>query len=651
MPETRESSEERATDTGDSESLKLEVTIFYKFMFDVGKFVNPTRAARRLLKKDFALSSANYSNETIEIAYRFKRLRNLSSEGKAALELVKFIKNGEYSKLSKWSLRHPFLFLRYLSYLSKEVLVPNKKTENNHETKKGKDAGLEDALKSLDESIIRIPAVGALQRDVDKSLFTPQYISEIPFSRVALQPFFTTIAGENTGIDVDVLIHRTGIAILTFYILLSEQKSINELANLRASSLPVETIEISAPILRAREGPIEPPSEKRSSGGVEWFTYKDLNKLTLMDMFGIYQEAVTSAVWNRKLSKPIEPWSWLRSWTTMAYPIIFVKRIIPSVLDCAEFKKRYPGELAALIMRSPKLSLKKEMVEKIIDDDLSIMGNYSLYANSGHTVCIYYESVRQDLIHKYGEKIPGQEWIYKHFLTSSIIDALLTQRWTLSVLSDQLVSHPANLKRINELKKEILLGLEEYHGLILSYGSAQDIIKLAGEKLGINDLHQNLLRKIDIINNIIEAEETDRRARSDLLVKFSAVSLTVFFGLFGLWKTVGVTIEWRDLISSVPEDWMRDTLTSFVGFIQLHSIAATLILYLVPIFIIIILFVWSFLFPSNRRPIINKDQSRPAHLKGFKWPVGIKIKHHGEDNGSLDNIKSKDQEDGMKNKK
>jgi hypothetical protein len=51
-----------------------KIAIFYNFLFDLGQPTDPTEAARTLLKNDFALSAANYSNEDLEVAERFKNL-------------------------------------------------------------------------------------------------------------------------------------------------------------------------------------------------------------------------------------------------------------------------------------------------------------------------------------------------------------------------------------------------------------------------------------------------------------------------------------------------------------------------------------------------------------------------------------------------
>ncbi len=56
-----------------------EVVVFYNRVFDLGSFVNPTEAARKLLNEDFALAAPNYLTDDIEIATRFKELLRLRS--------------------------------------------------------------------------------------------------------------------------------------------------------------------------------------------------------------------------------------------------------------------------------------------------------------------------------------------------------------------------------------------------------------------------------------------------------------------------------------------------------------------------------------------------------------------------------------------
>src|SRR5690242_12552668 len=76
-----------------------DVVIFYNLVFDIGKPINPTQAARDLLNKDFACTSGNHITGTIEIASRFKKLRNEWEKGALVAIFASYIKKREWKAL------------------------------------------------------------------------------------------------------------------------------------------------------------------------------------------------------------------------------------------------------------------------------------------------------------------------------------------------------------------------------------------------------------------------------------------------------------------------------------------------------------------------------------------------------------------------
>ena len=592
MVETQESELHNSCDI-EADQPRFEAAIFYNFAFDLGGVINPTIAARSLLKADFAIASANNLNEDIEVAERFRHLLNIRSQIK---DISEVIQNKDSSSLTKWILRHPSQFLHILYAMLSKRLFHEKPSNATKERSK---EDFEDTIRFIDEAMINIQLLAAIHRDVDKSLFTPGYFQENPFARINLQPFFTVLMGERIGIDVEVLIHRTGVAILTFFIIFNKQKSADELVELRYSS-SICSLEICKSVIECNPELFAEPCEQKSSSGVDWCIYKKLDDYRLMDIFELYQWAIISAIHKDKPSRG-KPWYWQRSPTTLAYPILFIDRIVPAFLDVTEFKKHCPEDLTALALRIPRSrKLKEKVIKKILNEDLSLDNHHSLYISSGHAICIYYEQLRQDLIRAVGEKIPGQDLLSRHLNTSIIIDTILIQRWILTIQNDQLSDLPSNFKKLNDLKREILLCLEEFNNVTLTHGETQDIIRQAREKTGINEMHRNLMQKLNDIDKLIEAEETDRRAKRDILVKFAALFATVIFGLVGSWQMIGVITEWSPLIPNTPRGWMQTTLAALVTLALMHKIALTLVIYFTFVAIFIALFAWSF-FPSSNK--------------------------------------------------
>lgn len=619
-----------------------EVVVFYNFVFDLGTFLNPTEAARKLLDKEFALSAANYLTDDIEVATRFKRLTQLRSN---AQDISEILEKPGMLDIAGWAITHPIRSFRLLKTILQTRLAQRKKSLD-HTEDQTKDEDIQAELKGvksfIDEAMVRIQLFEALQRDSDRLLFSPLYLREIPFARVGLQPFYATVAGERIDADVSVLIHRTGVAILTFYVVFDGRRSADELINLQtATRLKVESSEVVRAIVEpgARAFGLRSPDldrapfERQSSSGVEWFIYRDQEGVTLADIFELYQTAIISAIHRKEPSKPSEPWSWLRTPDWFAYPIVFIRRIIPAVPNDSAFKSRYPGVLAGLVWRFPHWqTMKEEKVREVIKADFSLSEDYSLYVEASHATVLYYEPYRQALIEKYGDDIPGQEWIFAYLQTSGVIDVLLIQRWILTVLSQQFSSLSYNLNRLNTLRQDLLLALEEYHGITLSYGSAQEIIQKAKDIMGINELYQGVMVKLSGIEKLIEAEETRRSARREFLVKAGAIIATLLFGLSGAWEVTKVAQEWNQL---PQESWWgldRTVLKPIVEFVQSHPIPFTLLLYVILLGVVTLMIAWSVLAPRRRGTIYETDKSRPAYIPRFTWPVGVKIAHEEQAN-------------------
>jgi hypothetical protein len=625
-----------------------DVVIFYNLVFDLGSSLNPTEAARKLLDKEFALSAANYLTDDIEVATRFKQLAQLRSSMQDIAEVHGHLEEKGARGVIRWILSHPIRLYRLFRTVRQEhsSLGENESIEGTDQLE-DEDvwSELEGVQDFVDEAMARIQLLEALQRYTDRLLFSPLYIRDIPFARVGLQPFYATVDGERVDVDVGVLIHRTGVAILTFYAVFDKKRTAEELIRLQvATHLQVESSEVVRAIVEpgARAFGLrthhldKAPFERKHSSGVEWFIYRDQEGVTLADVFGLYQTAILSAIHEKEPSTPVEPWSWLRTSDWFAYPIVFVRRLVPAIQDGSSFISQYPKTLAGLVQRFPHWQkLKEDHVQEVLKDDLSLSKDYSLYIESSHTTVLYYEPYRQALIEKYGDDVPGQEWIFAELQTSVVIDVLLVQRWILAILDRQLGNLSYNLDKLNALRRELLLALEEYHGITLSYGSAQDIVRQGQDKMGINELYKRIMLKLSGIEKLIETEESRRSARREFLVDVAAVIAALLFGLSGAWGVTEVASKWNQLPLSAWWGLERTILKPIVEFIDSYPVPVTLALYIASVVIVVSIVLWGVRASRKHKRIYVSDQSKPAYAPGFTWPVGVTISH-GEQSDESD---------------
>ena len=617
-----------------------EVVIFYNQVFGLGSNINPTEAARKLLQEDFALAAPNYLTNEVEVAERFKYLKRLRSSAEDLSDLGRSLHSGGVRGAATWALHHPIRSLRLVPLWlrsrrnrgrSREDQNSDERTEQAERTEAAGDASEpteERAIKFMDDAMRKLEWFESLQRHVDRGLFKPQYLGEVPFTRVGLQPFSATMAGEKIGVDVGLLLHRSGIAILTFYVSFKGQKTTQELLDLE-NFAP----EPSISELRVARAVVEPqarshglrdedlnrvPSEREFSGGVEWFVYRDHEKGSLVDVFDMYRIAVASSLRDGEATQRRKPIARPRDTGWLVYPVVFARRVLPAVPDSGVFRERYPRQIAGLVQRTRWQGLTDENVRKMAEGDLSIRKDHSLYVEAGHATVFYLEPYRQRLNAVYGGDVPGHDWLAAHFQTSAVVDVLLIQRWILTELNRQLGTLSYDPTGLNKLKRDLLIVLEEYHNIAISYGSAQEIVRQAREKMGTDDLYQALMQKLNILDRLIEVEETRRRTWRDRILKAVTAVATLLLGLPAASRVAGVVGGWDSptTASQGPAGTLLDGLT---GFVNAHPVGVSVALYLVSVCLVLPWIVLSVLPSRGRRRIVESDQSRPARDRGFVW--------------------------------
>jgi hypothetical protein len=614
-----------------------EVGIFYNRVFDLGDFINPTEVARKLLDEDFALAAPNYLTDEIEVATRFKRLARLQSRFRDLVEFHRNLESDGMLGAAKWTLRHPVrswgmwwsVISAYRSSPSgdKQSAVGINDNEQSDITARNPEEMLEDTTDFIDEAMVQVGLTESLLRYVDRKLFNPQYLAEVPFTRISLQPFDVTLAGEKVGVDVGLMVHRTGVAILTFYFMFEGRKSARQLLDLELIGSKPEITELT--VARAIMEPHarsyglrsthldEAPFEHEFSSGVEWTTYRSEEKGTLVDIFDMYETAIVSALKGKQPTYPNEPWLWRRTPEWFIYPIVFARRVIPEVPDGTTFRRLYPKVIAGLIQRVPWQRLTEENIEGIIEEDLSIYKDYSQYMEAGHTMVLYFEPYRRRLMETHGgDDIPGQDWLHSQFQTSIIIDVLLIERWILTILNRQLDALTPDLTKLNTVKRNLLIALEEYHNIAITYGSAQNLIRRARVKMGTDELYQGVMQKLSILDRLIEVNESRRRAWRDRLLAAGTAIITALVGFPAALEITKAVAEWDTVAASEYGGWGA-AINMVVRFMQVHPAMMTLTLYGIPLCIVVVLILLSFWPSRTRSQIVTTDQSRPALTEGF----------------------------------
>jgi len=255
--------------------------------------------------------------------------------------------------------------------------------------------------------------------------------------------------------------------------------------------------------------------------------------------------------------------------------------------------------------------------------DLSIYDDYSVYVAPGHTTVFYFEPYYRRLSEVYGEDIPGQDWIRSHLQTSIVLDVVLIERWILTILNRQLSTLTYDLTELNAFKQSLLLALDEYHNIALTYGEAQDIVRRARQMMGTEELYQGVMQKLGILERLIEVGETRRHAWRDRLLKAGTVLVTLLLGLPVASQATKVIVGWDPVPLPSDDGWVPAVFNAVVRFTQSHPAEVTIAFYVGSLSIVLPLVLLSLLPSRARRQVISTDESGPAFAKGFTWHRGI----------------------------
>ncbi len=269
-----------------------DAIIFYNLVFDIGSNTNPIEMARKLSEQNFVRNFVNYKTGEVELPNRHKKLISLSEKAKDLSEIYSILENQKLKGLLKWSLKHPLKAIKLKLFMNRTKKENNKTNDENDIDIEN----LHDELNNfINTSMYNDQYFKRLQYQCDMKIFSPIYLKEIPFVRIGLQPFHANINGEKNSIDVDLLIHRTGVAILTFYMVYKE-KNTDEIIDLQISNnLKIDEFKVEETIGNYVDGT---PDSKEKSSGVNWCKFKDKQDIDLEYIFQIYRTRCLS----RKLS-------------------------------------------------------------------------------------------------------------------------------------------------------------------------------------------------------------------------------------------------------------------------------------------------------------------------------------------------------------
>jgi hypothetical protein len=506
-----------------------QTRIAFKFVFDCGGGLDPLDAARSILAHDIGIAAVGLGTEDVYVAPRFAKV----SRATDLLEELASITEQETKRaLVARLVRRPSLLLRIAgssvrrsgnSEAEQDAVAPREAEPESDGGPTASDwaTSIREDAAALRWTITEAPIVQQVAISYDRQRFQPDYLSSLPFCRIQLQPITcATAEGESILYEADLVIHRGGIAILTFWWHDDDRRrDVDSLIPLTLGSTGRFTkIRISEAAARTAGWPeVEtiPGSSREFEGGIWWRTDDHRQPEPWSLIAHVYMEAIS-----KSLSR-----AGSRSSSWLCYPVIFT-----SLESAASRLRSQHGrlQLAGLIARMFSWrELTPEAAEKLIGRDWSLHADSSIYFDAANFVVLRHGR-DQGLTHR------DLDW-------AGTVDHLLIRAWLPRVANDMLLAAAATPSAVREVAGHLLLASRELAGSgVVSWGSLRDMVSASDRSLGVAGDVAAAQERLRLLSQVTEAAEAEHRARRDTVLQLVAALAAVMLGLPALNEAVSI---------------------------------------------------------------------------------------------------------------
>lgn len=507
-----------------------DVLVMHKFVFDVGRPVDPLEGAQRLLSSDIATVAVHAASGQIINALREAELRRTTARAQEMLDTAALLQEERsFPRLVWFLVRRP----RVLSAVVRAWRHRNDEVPDD-EPGPSDDEGDNFRLEDVDGLVLEQALLIAIQHDIDGKVLRPQYLQSDPWIRIELQPCFLTHGnGEEYAVDVVLVLHRTGTAVLTFYLMHHGPLATDELTKRMMSVVPVfsETemasaiVEIAAAASGAEPRPV---TEERHSSGVRWSRWHHRRPSSLAHIFENYADAIRAVVNARNPARPRVGDAHCYTGEWHSYSVTSVRKPHPDL--------RSDGPLAiqlgAVASRNPEWkTFKPDYLRKIAADDWSKSTDRSYWFNEATALLVHTRNKYESLHAQHDGDIPGQDWIFPEQYYAVLFDLLLVQYHTVLALNRQVEHVNMSPHQVEGLKARILVARTDLAGEShFSYGDLRELERRFHDLRGIPRYWDDIADKLRLVDDVLESINTERRFRSNRALQAVVGVAAIFVG-------------------------------------------------------------------------------------------------------------------------
>lgn len=599
---------------------------FYSFSFDLGPDIDPIDMANTLLKTDMATIAGSPSRGGLRVGKRIRDAGRVQSEAIRYAEWLEIFNSDDIQWLRMFRL-HPkitirILFIgrryafRYLLFVLHRILWGVQRGSKSADDPSSEESGdedesvkkhydeayriVEEASTNLTERLNKRHIYGALRLRLQQKMYFPRYYkADEPFIRVELnQAFYRDQSHNNQPIEVSLMIHRSGVCIVTFAMPIANEISVDDaFAYLLASKRRFEEIELSVPILGFRPRSMNEYYHRwgiaiSESDKLEWVRFREpadgKDKITVESVFSLYIDAIERAAGQKMQTE------W-RCNTTL-----FLGTPLCGC-DGAEAKAAHEAEFAQMMVRSRELMPVTEDVRKELLKNYLVNSDEEIWLSVGHAIHTIWN-------YDYIDYTRDME-------TVEPIEAAILQHRQLEAIDHRTVNVSIRDKDLFAAQRQLATGLPEYGRNLMTDLNAPAVVDGMAVKFRTPQLYSRLNDRVKVLESVVNTRFARKQSKRSLAI--SVIGLGVVLIL--LLPRIDELLKKLAILS--PTASVVKTLRNFMG----GEDQTTVAIYIVAIGLaVLVLARLSLPFPNPGRIF--------SWLRGPKWPkskrnFGYSTKH------------------------
>jgi hypothetical protein len=418
-------------------------------------------------------------------------------------------------------------------------------------------SGIAEAMLSFDEEgVPRIEPEGAqnsagllgLMGQEDVTLLQEEYRRSGRSARLKLRGFKATILGIDSEIEVYLLIHKTGFAVLSFWLFTDKVSNLNDIIRMEDPHERIKVREIWPPLLdRAKRCKIVkiPEGSANKAGKDEEYA------ATIEVMRNIYICFVQTTILGK--ASPCKAFE-----KKLRYPFFGASPMVAvfNVDQLDKFLDEHRKELFG-ILSGEKMwdSVREEWVGKLMERNLAWREGWGVYIERNRALLVISKEASEllkaklpDIVIALGPPnlLPGlyppyvimidKERVAAKIMTldlAVIMENLMLQKIMLRTY-DYILGRkmPRSIRKLTALKEEISNALEEFLNVrVWNHLTATEWVEYGKRMMGIDEMYESIRRRLELVESTI-------RTLYDKMFNWLIFTLTVATGFLQILEPI-----------------------------------------------------------------------------------------------------------------